>query len=170
MLSQKSTKLIPVITKIAYQLAKNVISIEKQPATDKYVVTFATGLDWLPVYFTPASAKFKEPSKRQDAGLLFTQNLMFNVPGEWVYNADELALLNELPLVVGFTYSDGSAKLLGTTLVPAYFKSSPQSDAKATGDQFQFICESIKLARQLYTVDTILYQNQSVLLDETPAT
>jgi hypothetical protein len=170
MLSQKSTKLVPVITKIAYQLAKNVIGITKQTDSNKQVVSFAPGLNWIPVYFSPASAKFKEPSKRKEAGMLFTQNLSFKVPGEWIDNVDELAAMDELPVVVGFTFSDGTAKLLGSKLVPAYFRSSPSSDAKSTGDQFQFVCESINRALALYVANTPLSQDDSVLVDESPAT
>lgn len=170
MLAQKSTNLIPVITKIAYQFTKNVASITKRTDSNKYQVSFIPGSDWLPVYFSPASAKYKEPSKRKDAGMLYNQNLTFSVPGEWVYNADELALLNELPLVVGFTFSDGSAKIIGSSLVPAYFKSSPSSDARSTGDKFQFTCDSILLAKQLYVANTALSVNDSVLVDDTPAT
>lgn len=142
MLSQKSPNLVPVIIKIQYQFTKNIGSIVNGSTTNHRVVTLNSNNDWKEIYFSPASAKYKEPKKQTKAGNLFNQLLSFKYPGEYADSITELEELDELPVVVRIEFNTGTIKLMGSIKIPAYFKSSGQSDAKSTGDLFQFYCNT----------------------------
>lgn len=149
MLSEKSSKLVPIITNISYQFSKNVASIQKGSTDNLKVVNFQPGFLWQDIYFSPGSAKFIEDGKHVDAGKLFEQKLSFKFPGDASDYIDQLEDLNELPGIVRFDYNNGISKLIGSSQIPAYFKSSSQSDANATGNQFQFYCNAIHRAFML---------------------
>ena len=146
MLSQKSTKLVPVIIKIQYQFIKNVSAINQGSSKNHRVVVFNSEFNWKDIYFTVGSQKITEPKTHNDAGDLFTQKLSFNFPGDSSDYLDDLAELDQLPVIVRFEYNNGVVKLIGSLNIPGYFQSSAKSDATSTGDTFQFVCNAITRA------------------------
>jgi len=136
----KNINLAMVVTGIFYLPTE--VPIEIDNGTDKFhkKVFLAHNVFFKELYFTPGSATFEEKEKEEDAGITFTQELKFKLPGE---DDDTTALLSDLrgrPLVVKFVYGDGRKKLIGLPANPARFTRTNQISQKTASADISFIC------------------------------
>lgn len=149
----KSNSLVGIITHIMYQFPANIASFS--PGSNPYIREIELDPDhyWIPVYFAPGSAEYSERRVSNPHGPAYTQQLSFRVPGDRMNTYAMLQCIDNDPVILKITYSDGSEKIIGEPNTPALFDDEFLSNAKATGSTHAFKCLSTHRAFILQTDD-----------------
>jgi hypothetical protein len=131
----------PLICKIQYQFEH---MVEFLPGSGKHQrkVNILNDSDWLNIYHTPGSAEFSEPQVQNPNGPLFDQQLKIRLPGQLAEHYDKMQDMDETPVIIKITYSDGGAILMGEPGNPVLYYNAFGSDAKKTGHDYMFKCMS----------------------------
>lgn len=127
------------ICKIEYRYAQSIASYVMGASPHHRIVTFDEEY-WLNIYFSPGTAAYSEPQIPNANGPLFDQQLQMKFPGHMSEHLAYLERMDELPVIVRFSYSDGVQKLMGSPDNPVIFNSAYRDDAKSASDEFKFRC------------------------------
>jgi hypothetical protein len=146
MLSAKNQNTVPIITKLQYQFPQNISSFEIGSTPQHRTISFSNGEAWKDLYFTPGTPDFSQTSKRTSSGKIYNQTLSFSSPGDDPVSDSEMEKIEELMCVAKITYSDGTAKIIGSDKNSANFSNNFKSDSKATKNSFAIKCSSITKA------------------------
>lgn len=138
----------PLICKVEISFAEDIQSMETVEL-HQVKITMKSQKAFTPVYVTPASYSFSEPSDVSAAGLLFKQRLNLYYPGIVLAMQPELINLERKPLVAKIYYQNGLVQVIGSLDNPAKsFNSFSSSDA--TGNSITIACDSDERARFEY--------------------
>ena len=83
------------------------------------LVSFSGDENWQDFPGEVSTIKYQEPAQRTPAGLLYQQQLTFDSFGDDPENQTELNDLVQYPLIISFTYQDGTTKFIGS-ITPDY--------------------------------------------------
>lgn len=139
---QKNQNLIPIITKVHYQFAENISSINTGSSKNTRQIVFNPDQDWEQIEISPASVKFQEPMSSTNAGPMYKQSLNFTLQGEDTGTIDDYDQLIGRRIILRLEYNTGLLKIVGSLDNPARFNDSPVSDEKGTRNQIEFFRKS----------------------------
>jgi hypothetical protein len=142
----KSDQLAAIVTKVMYQFAHNIQTFKVGLNVNYRFVSFKTGNNWLPFYFSPGTAIFSETKKESTHGPTFDQLLEFLLPGELSAQNEALKMLDQFPVIVKITYNTGAERIIGTPDVPALFSNDYVSNKAKTSSTTGFKCLSTERA------------------------
>jgi len=111
-------------------------------------ITMKVGSAFTPIYGTPSSHTFSEPSELSGAGLLYKPKLTLYYPGLEIDTHNQLLFLERKKAIYKITYQHGLIQVIGNLDVPAKLIQLPASD-EATGTTITIGCESDERARFL---------------------
>ena len=99
-----------------YAFTYEIDSISNGSTSKHKTVSFNDGKAWKEIYFTPGSANYSEPPKKNDAGIIYNQKLTAFHPGEDENNVIDFSNLENRPLIIKVLYSSGQMKLVGNKI------------------------------------------------------
>jgi hypothetical protein len=143
----KSKSLVPVICGISYVYAEDAdLCIHPDASINSIKVVLKTGKVWIPLYFTPGTAKFSQSLDTTDGLRIYSQRLELDFPG--LIESYKLAedFRNKL-FLIKMDYNDGNSYILGCLNNPAQFINN--YDDQNGGSIFIFSCDAYYIARLL---------------------
>lgn len=138
----KPSNLVASILKVEYRFAKNIATFTKGSTKYHRRITFTDDDYWLNIYHTPGTATFSEPKVETDHGNIFDQQLSVKMPAVTQAYIQKLENMDEIPVIIRFTYSDGLQKIMGSDKNPVIFNSNYQESKESTSDTFTFRCQA----------------------------
>lgn len=139
---EKNASLYSNITDVRYQTIDHINSVSPGESEFTRVVNFKSGYDWEKLYRSPGSASLREEHKVTGSGHYFDQKLSLNFPGFSQTNLEDFHYLDNRPLVLKLTFSDGTVKVMGSLDQPARINTIFQSSSTTRGTRIDFTCES----------------------------
>lgn len=139
---EKNSNLSPQICNVQYSFKENIESIDQGSTKFHKTVTFVDGESWEDIYGSPASIKFSEPAKDNPVGIYYEQQLILNYPGDDIDNLSSLYNLEDLGMIVKFTYDNGMSKIIGDKQNPAIMRCDFSTDGAKTGTSIKFTRKS----------------------------
>jgi len=143
----KNKKSSPLICNVEYALPEDIQAMENVEL-NQVRITMKPGKTFNPIYATPASHSFSEPSDVSAAGLLYKPKLNLYYPGIEKNTHDQLLQLEYKKAVYKITYQHGLIQVIGSLDVPAKLFNSFAS-SESTGNSITITCESDERARFL---------------------
>lgn len=142
----KNSNLALQICNVQYCFKENIESIDQGSTKFHRTVTFISGESWEDIYGSPKSIKFSEPPKESSAGIYYNQQLILNFPGDDEGNLSDHYNLDELGMVVKFTYNNGMSKIFGDKHNPAIMRCDFSTNDSKTGSLIKFTRKSFDKA------------------------
>lgn len=143
----KSNSLSPVICKLSYVFNENAdLCVHPDASINTIKVVLRSGMAWVPIYFTPGTAKFSQQLDPSDGLRIYKQGLNFDFPG--LIESYKLAedFRNKL-FIIKMDYNDGNSYIMGCKNNPAQFVNN--YDDQNGGSIFIFSCNANYMARLL---------------------
>ena len=135
----------PLICKVEIAFADDILTMETVEL-HQVKITMKTDKVFAPLYATPSSFSFSEPSDSSAAGLLHKQKLTVYYPGINKAVQQELINLERKPVVAKIYYQSEEVQVIGSIDNPAkVFLSFNSSDA--TGNSITIACDNDERAR-----------------------
>lgn len=144
----KSKSLAPAICGISYIYNDDAeLCVHPDASINTIKVVLKSGKAWIPIYFTPGTAKFSQSLDADDGLRIYNQRLAFDFPG--LIESYKLSedFRNKL-FIIKLDYNDGNSYIMGCLNNPAQFQNN--YDDQNGGSTFVFTCDAYYMARLLY--------------------
>jgi len=107
-------------------------------------VNFFAGRDWKELYNTTGSADFEESESEKDEGILYTQTISINFPGDSNENRTKFEELRNKPLLLRLVFTEGYEKLLGNLENPVFLTKKQKSSNFVNTYEIKFKHNSVE--------------------------
>ena len=145
---EKSASLYSNLSRISYQMLRNIASFEPGLEYNHAFISFNTG-SWLDFFSTAGSLKLKETPSFRNGNRYWYYEVSGYLPDASRDKDPELEQMDAQYLILLLEFPDGKKRIIGSKKIGVKFNAPYTSEKQGTGFNFTFSCSMNRRASWL---------------------